>query len=126
MLAEQQYKITAEGEAVLLRYITLRKSQPLFANARSMKNALDRARMRQANRIFESSNDINLTKLDLVTLDTTDFLQSRVFSMGESAPVTSAAPAAPITPAAPAAPVAPAAPAAPDAPKVDAYGWPIY
>jgi len=82
--------------------------------------------MRQANRIFESSNDINLTKLDLVTLDTTDFLQSRVFSMGESAPVTSAAPAAPITPAAPAAPVAPAAPAAPDAPKVDAYGWPIY
>jgi len=39
MLAEQQYKITAEGETVLLRYITLRKSQPLFANARSMKNA---------------------------------------------------------------------------------------
>jgi probable Rubsico expression protein CbbX len=126
MLAEQQYKITAEGEAVLLRYITLRKSQPLFANARSMKNALDRARMRQANRIFESSNDINLTKLDLVTLDTTDFLQSRVFSMGDSAPATSAAPATYAAPVAPAAPTAPAAPAAPDAPKVDAYGWPIY
>ena len=80
MLAEQQYKITAEGEQVLLQYITLRQEQPLFANARSMKNALDRARMRQANRIFESSSDKNLTKADLVTLDVNDFLQSRVFT----------------------------------------------
>lgn len=80
MLAEQQYKITAEGEQVLLQYITLRQEQPLFANARSMKNALDRARMRQANRIFESSADKNLTKADLVTLDVNDFLQSRVFT----------------------------------------------
>lgn len=80
MLAEQQYKITAEGEQVLLQYITLRQEQPLFANARSMKNALDRARMRQANRIFESSADRNLTKADLVTLDVNDFLQSRVFT----------------------------------------------
>ena len=88
MLAEQQYKITAEGESVLLRYIQLRKEQPLFANARSMKNALDRARMRQANRIFESSNEINLTKADLVTLDTTDFLQSRVFAIANETPQT--------------------------------------
>jgi len=78
MLAEQQYSITLEGEKVLLEYIKLRKEQPLFANARSMKNAIDRARMRQANRIFESSN-IELTKFDLVTLDVNDFLQSRVF-----------------------------------------------
>lgn len=81
MLAEQQYKITNEGEEVLLKYITLRKEQPLFANARSMKNALDRARMRQANRIFETNSNVPLTKADLVTLDTSDFLQSRVFSM---------------------------------------------
>jgi probable Rubsico expression protein CbbX len=81
MLAEQQYKITKEGEEVLLKYITLRKQQPLFANARSMKNALDRARMRQANRIFETNSNVPLTKADLVTLDTSDFLQSRVFSM---------------------------------------------
>jgi probable Rubsico expression protein CbbX len=80
MLAEQQYKITAEGEKVLLDYITLRKTQPLFANARSIKNAIDRARMRQANRIFESNLEIELTKSDLVTLDTKDFLQSRVFN----------------------------------------------
>jgi probable Rubsico expression protein CbbX len=81
MLAEQQYKITAQGEDVLLQYIQLRKQQPLFANARSMKNALDRARMRQANRIFENNSQVPLTKADLVTLDTSDFLQSRVFSM---------------------------------------------
>jgi probable Rubsico expression protein CbbX len=80
MLAEQQYCITEEGENVLLDYIKLRKEQPLFANARSMKNAIDRARMRQANRVFASTN-VELTKLDLVTLDVNDFLQSRVFKM---------------------------------------------
>jgi hypothetical protein len=83
MLAEQQYKITAEGEKVLLDYITLRKTQPLFANARSIKNAIDRARMRQANRIFESKSNVELTKANIVTLDVQDFLQSRVFSVGQ-------------------------------------------
>jgi|Transcript_56193 probable Rubsico expression protein CbbX len=79
MLDEQQYQITKEGEEILLRYIQLRKEKPLFANARSMKNALDRARLRQANRLFETSSDKTLTKADLVTLDVSDFLQSRVF-----------------------------------------------
>jgi probable Rubsico expression protein CbbX len=79
MLAEQQYSLTIEAEKVLLQYITIRKTQPLFANARSMKNAIDRARMRQANRIFQANNNVELTKADLVTLDSNDFLQSRVF-----------------------------------------------
>ena len=80
MLAENQYKLTLdEGESVLLEYIKLRKTQPLFANARSMKNAIDRARMRQANRIFERNSEI-LTKAHLTTLEPIDFLQSRVFS----------------------------------------------
>ena len=79
MLAEQQYQITNEGEKVLLDYIKLRKTQPLFANARSIKNAIDRARMRQANRIFESKSNVELTKANIVTLDVEDFLQSRVF-----------------------------------------------
>jgi probable Rubsico expression protein CbbX len=80
MLAEQQYCITSKGEEILLEYIKLRKKEPLFANARSMKNAIDRARMRQANRIFESIN-LELTKLDIVTLDVNDFLQSRIFQI---------------------------------------------
>jgi probable Rubsico expression protein CbbX len=79
MLQEQQYKLTPEAETALFEYITIRKDQPLFANARSMKNALDRARMRQANRIFETNNEVVLTKADLVTLSEEDLRQSRVF-----------------------------------------------
>jgi len=51
----------------------------LFANARSVKNALDRARMRQANRIFESRGQI-LTKRELVNIEAQDILQSTIFS----------------------------------------------
>ena len=80
MLEEQQYKLTPEAENVLLQYIVLRMEQPLFANARSAKNALDRARMRQANRIFETSADQVLTKTDLVTLLPEDILKSRLFA----------------------------------------------
>ena len=75
MLEEQQYKLTDEAESVLLDYIKLRMEQPLFANARSVKNALDRARMRQANRIFETSAEQILTKTDLVTLLPEDLLK---------------------------------------------------
>jgi probable Rubsico expression protein CbbX len=80
MLEEQQYKLTPEAEGVLLEYISLRMEQPLFANARSVKNALDRARMRQANRIFETSAERVLTKADLVTLLPEDILKSRLFA----------------------------------------------
>jgi len=80
MLEEQQYRLTAEAENVLLQYIELRMEQPLFANARSVKNALDRARMRQANRIFETSAEQTLTKTDLVTLLPEDILKSRLFA----------------------------------------------
>lgn len=80
MLEEQQYQLTQEAENVLLQYIQLRMQQPLFANARSVKNALDRARMRQANRIFETSAEEVLTKTDLVTLLPEDILKSRLFA----------------------------------------------
>jgi probable Rubsico expression protein CbbX len=84
MLSEQQYRITEEGKKVFLQYIELRKKQPLFANARSIKNAIDRARMRQANRIFELNSNIELSKSDIVTLDIKDFLQSRIFNVPQS------------------------------------------
>ena len=60
-------------------YITRRKQKPLFANARSIKNALDRARMRQANRIFDSRGQV-LTKKELVNIEADDILQSTVFN----------------------------------------------
>ena len=78
MIEEQQYQLTADAENALMDYIKVRMEKPLFANARSVRNALDRARMRQANRIFETSADL-LTKSDLVTIQAEDILQSRVF-----------------------------------------------
>lgn len=79
MLEEQQYQLTPQAEIALTEYIRLRKEKPLFANARSVKNALDRARMRQANRIFDSRGQI-LTKKELVNLESEDILQSTVFN----------------------------------------------
>nr|BDA98824.1 CbbX Rubisco expresion Protein [Chroomonas debatzensis] len=78
MLEEQQYRLTPDSEKVLLDYITLRKEQPHFANARSVRNAIDRARMRQANRMFSAGNRV-LTKADLVTIQPEDILKSRLF-----------------------------------------------
>ena len=79
MLDDQQYKLTPQAEVALSQYITKRKEKPLFANARSLKNALDRARMRQANRIFDSRGQV-LTKKELVNLEAEDILQSTVFN----------------------------------------------
>jgi probable Rubsico expression protein CbbX len=79
MLQDQQYQLTPDAEVAFKQYIAKRKEQPLFANARSVKNALDRARMRQANRIFDSRGQI-LTKKDLVNLEAQDILQSTVFN----------------------------------------------
>jgi len=80
MLEDQQYRLTPDAVTALAQYIEKRKEIPLFANARSIKNALDRARMRQANRIFASQDkDEVLTKKDLVTLQANDILESTVF-----------------------------------------------
>ena len=79
MLEEQQYQLTPDAEVALQSYIQKRKEKPLFANARSVKNALDRARMRQANRIFDSRGQV-LTKKELVNLEAEDILQSTVFN----------------------------------------------
>jgi len=78
ILQEQQYRLTPDAESALVQYINKRREQPLFANARSVKNALDRARMRQANRIFDSRGQV-LTKKELVNLEASDLLQSSVF-----------------------------------------------
>lgn len=78
MLEEQQYVLTPDSEIALLDYISLRIRQPHFANARSVRNAIDRARMRQANRMFAAGNKV-LTKSDLVTIEVEDIRKSRVF-----------------------------------------------
>jgi hypothetical protein len=62
-----------------VRYISLRKTRPLFSNARSIRNALDRMRLRQANRLV-ADLDRMLTAEDITSLEASDVLASRVFS----------------------------------------------
>ncbi len=81
MLAAQNYRFSAEAEKAFAEYIPLRMKLGHFANARSVRNALDRARLRQANRLFGSRNK-NLRKIDLMTLEAEDIRASRVFQEG--------------------------------------------
>ena len=53
-----QYTLSARREAALREYIELRQTQPHFANARSIRNALDRARLRQASRLFAQRDTV--------------------------------------------------------------------
>jgi probable Rubsico expression protein CbbX len=79
MLDQMHFKLSAEATAVLREYIVLRMQQPHFANARSMRNALDRARLRAANRLFSSMGK-NVGKEALMTLEAEDIRASRVFA----------------------------------------------
>ncbi|MFP1632954.1 CbbX protein [Zhengella sp. ZM62] len=81
MLEAQNYRFDAAAEQAMAEYIALRRAQPHFANARSIRNALDRARLRQANRLFESA-DGPLDAEALSTITATDIRASRVFSGG--------------------------------------------
>ena len=81
MLASQNYRFSAEAEQAFTRYLGLRMKMEHFSNARSVRNALDRARLRQANRLF-GRRGRPLTKDDLMTLEAEDVLASRVFSEG--------------------------------------------
>ena len=80
-LAEQNYKLTPKAIEALQRYIQLRRDQAHFANARSIRNALDRARLRHANRIFKEASGL-LNADQLSTIDDVDILSSRVFEGG--------------------------------------------
>ncbi|QHO75398.1 CbbX protein [Bradyrhizobium sp. CCBAU 051011] len=82
MLREMNYKFTPEARAEFVRYIALRKNQPLFSNARSIRNALDRLRLRQANRLIADLDHV-LTVDDIRSIEASDVLASRVFRKGE-------------------------------------------
>jgi len=85
ILAKQNYKLSDSGREALARYINARKLQPHFSNARSIRNALDRARLRQANRIVRSAADRKITAESLMTIDAPDLLASRVFGQDAAA-----------------------------------------
>jgi len=88
MAGQMNYRFDEAGVAALREYIALRVRQPHFANARSMRNALDRARLRHANRVFDASlrAGVQLRAEDLSRLDEADVRASRVFRGGLDAP----------------------------------------
>lgn len=83
MLHDMSYKLTPAGREALVRYISLRRTQPLFSNARSIRNALDRMRLRHASRLVADLDRV-LCVEDITSLDAADVLSSRVFR-GQSA-----------------------------------------
>lgn len=79
MLEKQSYRLSAAARDMLVSYITRRMQQPHFSNGRSIRNALDRARMRQANRLF--GMDVPISADQLSTIQPEDISASRVFSL---------------------------------------------
>ncbi len=81
MLDQQNYAFDPPARAAMAEYITARRGQPHFANARSIRNALDRARLRQANRLFnEAAGPLDAAALSTIT--DPDIRASRVFRGG--------------------------------------------
>ena len=78
ILASENYRFSEGATEVFADYISRRMQLPFFANARSIRNAIDRARMRQANRLFNGMGS-RLSKLDLMTIEAEDITASRVF-----------------------------------------------
>lgn len=83
MAKDMHYQLDKEAEKAMKEYIQKRKQQPHFANARSIRNALDRARLRQANRIFNDAikHKKDTTAADLSSISEADIRGSRVFKI---------------------------------------------
>lgn len=82
MMVNLNYRFDADSAQAFGEYIRLRMQMPHFANARSIRNAIDRMRLRHANRLFERGGE-QVTRRDLVTIAAADIRASRVF--GEKA-----------------------------------------
>jgi probable Rubsico expression protein CbbX len=79
MLEGMQYRLSPDAEVALREYIERRREQPHFANARSIRNALDRARLRQASRLLARTG-ATLSRDALITIEAADIRASRVFA----------------------------------------------
>jgi Cdc6-like AAA superfamily ATPase len=84
MVATMNYRLDDAARDAMVDYIAQRVSQPHFANARSIRNALDRARLRQANRLFEhAGSSVHAEQLMLIA--EADIRASRVFARNTAA-----------------------------------------
>ena len=79
MASTMHYRFDEDGRAAMREYITLRMTQPRFSNARSIRNGIDRARLRQANRLFAGRGEL-LDRAALETITAGDIRVSRVFT----------------------------------------------
>ena len=79
MVAGMHYQFGPGAREAFAEYVALRLAQPNFANARSVRNALDRMRLRQASRLFADPGR-ELSKDDLITLTPADIRASRLFA----------------------------------------------
>ncbi|MCW2907443.1 MAG: CbbX protein [Actinomycetia bacterium] len=78
MLDREQYQLSGPAQAALTEYVGLRMTQPRFANARSIRNAIDRMRLRQARRLVAASGTIG--RDSLIEISESDVRASRVFA----------------------------------------------
>jgi probable Rubsico expression protein CbbX len=86
ILAQQNYRFAADARETFAEYLEHRIHQPHFANARSVRNALERARLRQASRLF-ADRDRQFSAEDLTTIASSDIRASRVFQQAAPAKV---------------------------------------
>jgi len=84
MLEQAHYRFGPGAREAFAEYLTHRLAQPQFANARSVRNALDRARLRQASRLYADPDRV-LTRDDLTTIEIADIRASRVFAIAGAA-----------------------------------------
>ena len=80
MLDQASYYLSDEAEAAFRDYLTIRMDQPRFANARSVRNELERARLRHAHRLASEAH-VDRTRDDLMRLEPADILTSPIFSL---------------------------------------------
>jgi probable Rubsico expression protein CbbX len=84
MVAQQQYAFDEDSRRAFREYLEHRVAQPHFANARSVRNAIDRAKLRQANRLVRTGGRVS--REELARIDAIDVRQSRVFTDAAGAP----------------------------------------
>jgi hypothetical protein len=78
LAVQSEYRLSPAARDAMVAYIARRREQPNFANARSIRNALDRARLRQAMRLCASSGVTSREALQ--TIEAEDIRASRVFA----------------------------------------------
>ena len=77
MLERQDYRLSRAAETAFREYLERRMQRPRFAHGRSTRNAIDRARLRHAGRLFDSETPPGHD--ELMTIEAGDIYASSIF-----------------------------------------------